>query len=301
MNNIHSGQFPAWMLATLLLIILNSGEVLAQAPDTTKIYRVETTDGNEYLGRIIEQNNGRIRLETEKIGVITLRMSDIVKLEEIKVSQIKDAVYWFENPQATRYLWSPNGFGLKRGEGYYQNIWVLFNQVSVGVTDNFSIGAGMVPLFLFAGSPTPAWITPKFSIPVRKDKVNIGAGALVGGVLGESNTGFGVLYGILTLGNRDKNMSLGLGYGYAGEDSPNSPAISFSAMIRTGQRGYFLTENYYFGGESGVVMFSVGGRRIIKKTGLDFGVLLPSDTGGGLIAVPWLGFSVPFGRKESIE
>ena len=299
MKNIHSGRLPAWMLSALLLVMLTSGDILGQAQDTTKIYRIETSDGNEYLGRIIEQASGQIRVDTEKIGVITLRLADIVKLEEVKVSQIKNAVYWFENPQATRYLWSPNGFGLKRGEGYYQNIWVLFNQFAVGVTDNFSIGAGMIPLFLFAGSPTPAWITPKFSIPVSKDRVSIGAGGLLGGVLGESNTGFGVLYGILTLGNRDKNLSLGLGYGYAGGTRSNSPAISLSAMIRTGQRGYFLTENYYFGGETGVVMFSVGGRRIIKKTGLDFGVLIPSDTGGGLIAVPWLGFSVPFGRKDS--
>jgi hypothetical protein len=289
------------MLSMLLILIVNCGATLAQVPDTTKTFRVETADGNEYLGRIIEQNNGQIRLDTENIGVITLRMSDIVKLEEVKVSQIKNSVYWFENPQATRYLWSPNGFGLKRGEGYYQNIWVLFNQVSIGVTDHFSVGAGMVPLFLIAGAPTPAWITPKFSIPVSKDRVSIGAGALVGGVLGESGTGFGVLYGILTLGNRDKNLSLGLGYGYSGDNPPNAPAISLSAMIRTGQRGYFLTENYYFGGESGIVMFSVGGRRIIKKTGLDFGVLIPSDTGGGLVAVPWLGFSVPFGRKDPIE
>ncbi len=66
----------------------------------------------------------------------------------------------------------------------------------MGVTNYFSIGAGIVPVFLFGGGATPVWITPKFSIPVVKDKFNVGAGALVGTVLGASGTGFGLLYGL---------------------------------------------------------------------------------------------------------
>ncbi len=285
--------------AFLAITFLHVGEISAQEQDSTKMFRIETSDGNEYVGRVVEQKQGQIKIATEKIGLITLRFADVVKIEEVKVSQLKDNVYWFENPQSTRYLWSPNGFGLKKGEGYYQNIWVLFNHFAVGVSDNFSMGAGIVPLFLFAGSPTPAWITPKFSIPVRKDKVSIGAGVLIGGVLGEPNTGFGVMYGTLTLGNRDKNLSMGLGYGYSGGDWASYPTISVSGMVRTGPRGYFLTENYYFGGQAGFLMLSIGGRRIIKKTGLDFGLVIPSDTGGSLVAIPWLGFSVPFGKKSS--
>lgn len=299
MEKTPSNFHAAWKLSCLIaLIFLQLGEISAQEQDTAKVFRIETSDGNGYVGRIVEQRKDQIRIDTEKLGVITLRMSDVIKIEEVEISQIKNNVYWFENPQSTRYLWSPNGFGLKKGEGYYQNIWVLFNQFAIGVSDNFSIGGGMVPLFLFAGAPTPAWITPKFSIPVRKDKVNIGAGGLIGGVLGEPDTGFGVFYGILTFGNRDKNLSLGLGYGYSGGNWSNYPALSLSGMVRTGPRGYFLTENYYFGGEANFLMLSFGGRRIIKKTGLDFGLFLPTDTGGTLVAIPWLGFTVPFGRKN---
>lgn len=298
MGTSHSHFFVACRITALVAItFFRVGDISAQEQDSTKVFRIETSDGNEYVGRIIEQKQDQIKIATEKIGLITVRLADVVKIEEVKVSQLKGNVYWFENPQSTRYLWSPNGFGLKKGEGYYQNIWVLFNHFAVGVSDNFSIGAGIVPLFLFAGAPTPAWITPKFSIPVRKDKVSIGAGGLIGGVLGEADTGFGVLYGTLTLGNRDKNLSLGLGYGYSGGDWANYPTISMSGMVRTGPRGYFLTENYYFGGGANFLMLSFGGRRIIKKTGLDFGLVIPSDTGGSLVAIPWLGFSVPFGAK----
>jgi hypothetical protein len=49
-----------------------------------------------------------------------------------------------------------------------------------------------------------------------------------------------------------------------------------------------------------LLLFSFGGRRIIKNTGLDFGLIIPSKTGGNLVAVPWLGFTVPFGKKARL-
>lgn len=283
-----------------LYLLMSTATALAQQQDTSMV-RIETRDGNEYLGKVLEQNNDQIIIQTEKLGVLTIRLIEVVKIDQVRSAQMKNNTYWFENPQSTRYLWGPNGYGLKKGEGYYQNIWVLFNQFSVGVTDHFSLGGGIIPLFLFAGTSTPAWFTPKVSIPVKDNKVNIGAGGLFGGVLGEPASGFGIMYGILTLGDRDKNLSLGMGYGYAGGAWGSHPAISVSAMIRTGARGYFLTENYYLSAaESGVVLLSVGGRRIIKKTGLDFGILIPSDTGGSLLAIPWLGLTVPFGQNARL-
>jgi hypothetical protein len=203
------------------------------------------------------------------------------------------------NPQATRYFWLPNGYGLKKKESYYQNVWLFFNQVSVGLTDNFSIGAGMVPLFLFAGSPTPVWITPKVSFPVVKDKFNIGAGALAGTVIGLDESGFGLLYGLTTFGSRDKNFTLGLGWAYAGGTIANVPTISVGGMIRTGPRGYFLTENYFIGaGGETFGIISAGGRRIIKRISLDYGLFLPLAAGlDTFLAMPWLGLTVPFGKN----
>jgi hypothetical protein len=285
-----------------IALMLASVHAFAQKQDTTSLYRIETRDGNEYIGKIVEQNNDQIILKTEKLGVLAIRVIEVVKLDPIKASQVKRDEYWLDNLQSTRYLWSPNAYGLKRGEGYYQNIWILFNQFSVGVTDHFSLGGGMIPLFLFAGAPTPAWFTPKVSIPVKNNRLNLGIGGLFGGVIGVENTGFGILYGTITLGSRDQNVSLGLGNGYTGEGGwANNPAFSFSGLLRTGPRGYLITENYYIRGNvSDLILFSIGGRRIIKNTGLDFGLVIPSDTGGSLFAVPWLGFTVPFGKKARL-
>ncbi|HEY3384984.1 MAG TPA: hypothetical protein VGK46_00660, partial [Saprospiraceae bacterium] len=186
----------------------------------------------------------------------------------------------------------------KKGEGYYQNVWIFFNQVSYGITDNISIGAGIVPLFLFAGASTPVWLTPKLSIPIVKDKFNVGAGALVGTVLGEEDAGFGIAYGTTTFGNRNTNVSLGLGYGYLSGEWADVPTVSLSAMIRTGQRGYLITENYFIGtADEDAILLSFGGRRLIKNSGLDFGLLFPVNTDGSFFAIPWLGITIPFGSS----
>jgi len=263
--------------------------------DSTK-NRIETVDGNEYIGIILEQTSEKFRIKTDNLGEITIPVTQIKKITPISHVIAKDGTYWLDNPQSTRYFWTPNGYNLKQGEGYYQNVWILFNQAVYGFTDHFSGGIGTVPLFLFAGTSTPAWITAKFSVPVVENKFNLGVGALMGTVIGEENTGFGILYGITTFGSKDKNLNIGLGWGFAGGEMAKNPTVNISGMIRTGAKGYFITENYFIGTpDEFVVMMMVGGRRIIKRTGLDFGAVIPiaSDM-DGFVAIPWLGFTIPF-------
>lgn len=272
-----------------------------QVQDTTRLVQIETKDGNKYIGHIAVEDRGAIRLRTEKLGMMELQRSEIVSITYILAKQMKEGAFWFDNPQATRHFWSPNGYGLKKGEAYYQNVWILFNQFSVGVTNNFTIGGGLLPGFLFGGAGTPVWITPKFSIPVSKDKFNIGLGGLLGtSSLSEKGSGFGILYGMTTFGDRDQNVTLGLGYGYASGKFNSNPTITVSAVVRVSARGYFITENYYLGsGSSGLVLLSFGGRRIVNRTGIDFGLFIPiSSSTTTLVAIPWLGITAPLHKNK---
>lgn len=269
--------------------------------DSTILYTIETKDGNEYVGEILEQDSEKIVLKTNNLGTITILKENLVSMDIIDPDRMQEGVYWANHMQSTRYFWQPSGYGLKKGEGYYQNVWILFNQFSVGVSDNFLIGGGIIPLFLFAGTPTPVWVTPKFSIPIQKDRLNIGVGGLFATVLGESGLNFGIAYGTMTLGSKDHNASFGVGYGYAGNDWASTPTFSFSMLQRTGPKGYFLTENYLIGTDADFFILSmVGGRRIIgRHAGLDFGLVLPINTGlDEFIAIPWLGITLPFGNKK---
>ncbi len=283
-------------LTSVLVLTITCG--FSQDKPGAKIFRLETKDGNGYTGEVIASDTTKVLFRSQKLGDLTILQKDIKSMEAVDSKQLKDGKFWFANPQSTRYFFSPNGYGLKKGEGYYQNIWVLMNSFAVGVNDYVSVGGGLIPAFLFAGASTPVWITAKVSIPVSKDKFNLGAGVLAGTVLGESNTGFGIFYGLATVGSRDRNLSLGMGYGFAGGSVSNAPMINLSGMCRVGPRSYLLTENYYFGGSEGAMILMFGARQIIREAGLDYGLMIPAGNGiGSLVAVPWLGITIPFGRR----
>lgn len=287
-----------WIILLQALYVGLQSSYAQQVGEKITYYVIETVDGNEFTGQLVYQDEEQVRIKPEKMSEITLRRVDVRSIREMEGRLMPDGSLWGENLQATRYFWAPNGYGLKAGEGYYQNVWVLWNQASVGVTDNFSIGLGMIPLFFFAGTSTPVWITPKVSIPLVDERINIGAGALAGTVFGEENSGFGIVYGVSTFGSRDRNVSLGLGYGYAAGDWATAPLINLSGMFRISKNGYLLTENYFIGVEGdNLGVLSVGGRAMIKKFGLDFGGFIPvSDFIDEFVVLPWLGFSVPFGK-----
>jgi len=296
MNSYKISIIP---LAVFFIFIVSlPQETFAQESRDSIIYQIKTIDGNEYIGRIIQQDENSISFFSEKLGNINIPLSLIKQIEEIDPGRLKLEGYWFDNPQATRYFWAPNGYGLKKGEGYYQNVWIFFNQFSVGITNNFSVGAGMVPGFLFGGSPTPIWITPKFSIPVVKDKFNIGVGALAATAVGTGEGGsepVGLFYGTATIGSKDRNLSIGLGYGFAGSDFSQEPVFNLSGMVRITPRSYFLTENYLIGiSDEPVGIIMLGGRSIIGSISLDYGGIVPlvKDM-GTFVALPWLGINVP--------
>jgi hypothetical protein len=161
------------------------------------------------------------------------------------------------------------------------------------------MGAGMVPLFLFGG-PTPFWIVPKFSIPVVENKFNVGTGAFLGTILGDQSGLFGLLYGTATIGTRDQNLSLGLAYGFADGNWMKVPIINFSCLIRTGPKGYLVSENYIISADGKVVvLISAGGRSIIRNVGLDYSLWIPLNLEmERFVAIPFLGVTIPVGRKK---
>lgn len=290
-------------LYSLLLIglILFSHHLRAQiAPSDSIRYCIETDDGNAYYGYILAVDDITVNFKTANIGTITIHQAHIKKINALDEDKFIEGKYYHDIFQASRYFWSPNGYGLKKGEGYYQNVWILYNQFSYAISSNFSIGGGLVPLFLFDGAPTPIWVIPKFSLPVVKDLYNVGVGALAGTILGEEETGFGILYGVNTIGPPDKNFTLGIGWGYAGTDWADSPIITLSGMVRTGPKGYLMTENFIIdvGEDSPLVLVSAGGRTMIRRTGIDYGLFIPFMPDLDVfVAVPWLGITIPFGTN----
>ena len=285
----------------IIIVLLGNLKCFGQnLPDSTRTVRVETIDGNEFVGFVVTEDSSALVIKTETLGEINIPKNIIKSRTELNEIKKVGSEFWLPNPQSSRYFWAPNGYGLEKESSYYQNIWVLYNQYSIGVTDNYSIGAGMIPTFLFAGTATPFWIVQKLSIPVVENKFNVGTGAFLGTIIGDQIGLFGLLFGTATFGSRDKNLSLGLAYGFAGGEWMRVPVINVSCMVRTGPKGYFISENYIipFDGKE-VFLISAGGRSIIRNVGLDYSIWIPMGAElGSFIAIPFLGVTIPIGKKK---
>jgi hypothetical protein len=291
-------------LLCLMAVLLGfSLPLLAQVPQDSAKVVIETKDGNEYLGVIAGQDSAQIELRTDNIGTITIQKAEVKSIRPASIGRIVDGKYWYENPHPTRYFYGTNGYGLRKGEGYYQNVWVLLNQVSYGFTNHFSMGAGLVPTFLFGeGNALPILVNAQFSIPVKPEKMQVGIGGFYVNEIGgdESGMGLGFLYGNVTLGSRDKNISFQVGYGYNNYNYSDLPVVSVSGTVRVSRRTYLMMENYFFGVDDSIVgLFSLGGRYAARRLAIDYGLVIPADFGGSsFTAVPWLGIVSPFGRAK---
>ncbi len=293
------------LIKTLLVLFffnfIPTDSIFAQLSDTTAIWQITTLDDNEFVGHILSETARTIEFKTATIGTITLQKSQIKQQERLVSNESTNGLLWDENKMAYRYFMGNSGYNLRKGEAFYQNAWLFVNNFDIGVSDRFSFGIGTVPLFLFGGlGVTPIWVTPRVSIPIESNKVNLGVGGLFGTVLGDefNNTGFGFGFGNITLGDRNKNLNLGVGYGFADGEFSERPTFTISGMLRTGKRGYFITENYIIStGFETIALLSLGGRFVGKRISIDYGGIYVPNTGGAGIG-PWLSISVPLGNGK---
>lgn len=281
-------------LLPALILLSSSINLSAQVQIDTLSWEIETLDGNSFIGKLIEQDKDKILLETEIYGRINIPRKSIKDMVQIQPEEMVGDEYFFKNPHASRYFFAPNGYGLEKRKGYYENTWILFNQVSYGFNDYFTVGAGVMPLFLFGGTPTPVWITPKVQFPLVKDKWNIGTGILLAAIVPEEGVA-GIPYFVNTFGSRDHNLTIGIGYGFTGDGWAEMPIFNLSGITRLSKKTFFMTENYYLNidGQS-VGLISLGGRTVQKRLAVSYGLVIPIADLGFFLAIPWLGINIPF-------
>lgn len=281
-------------LTAILILSISFSPVLYAQEEKTYV-TVNTVDGNQYAGTVVSENAEFIELETPMLGIIKIMKNNIESRSDAQGNMVNGKL-WLNNPQSGRYFWAPNGYNLRKGEGYYQNILVFWNQASYGFSDNFSLGAGVIPLFLFGSDVaqyTPLFIIPKFSIPIKKDQFNIGLGALLG--TAGFQEFFALPFGVATVGNREKNITVGMGNFFVkGENF--EPLFTVGGMLRVSRNTYLLSENYFVFSSGMQSVVSFGARSIFRAISLDYGLIIPLPS-TGIIGFPFLGISIPFGKK----
>lgn len=261
---------------------------------------VEMRDGNSINGILKGRQGDTVVVESTTLGTLNLNIKNIKSITALSAEQIKNGVYWFENPHASRGFFVPTGFNLRKGEGYYSNVFLFLNSAAYGFTDNFTIGVGGDAFTLVTGNaPFVIYITPKFSFQGGKD-FTYGVGVLAGSFgFNTERTTAGIAYGIGTFGNRDNNFSLGLGYGFSGGGWSKQPVVTVSGQWRAARKISLMTENYVLPG----VVFGTTGIRLMNSNfsfdiGAMYGGLFGEVSGTGILPFPFLGVALPFGHKK---
>ena len=265
--------------------------------NTTDVYRIVLFDGNEFVGNYLDHNDVSVSIKTNSIPKIDIPFDKIKAIDIVPQSNMKDGSYWFKNPHPTRYLFTPSAFNLEKGEGYYQNTYIIFNSVAYGVTDFLSLGAGVELISLFAGNGGPIFfVNVKGGGEIAKN-FRLGANVLyvnVPTVFDDEQERYGAFIGggLATYGSLDHNVTAGVGYALAEGEFSSNPVFNLSGMTRIGKRTALVSENWIFAESA---LFSYGIRFFGEKISVDLAFLNNGDIAEELvIGIPYVDFVVKF-------
>jgi hypothetical protein len=299
-------KIQTFLIAILVLITVQNinAQINAGNVQIDKTYKVELSDGTVFIGKILSKDGEIIVLKTPIIQRIEVTSSNVKSIAEIDETLLKDGDYWFTNPHASRYLFGPTAFNLKKGEGYYQNTMLALNSFNVGVTDNISIGGGLELIStvssISSGEFQPIlFVTPKVSFEVTED-FHAGAGMYYVNTpnidIGtRSGSGLAIAYGIGTYGSKDHNLTGGLGWGFVQGQFEQKPIITVSGMTRISQKTALVTENWFISNDNYYSVFSYGIRFFGDNLAVDLAFVNNADIAEVfIIGLPWVSFVVKF-------
>ena len=178
--------------------------------------------------------------------------------------------YPFPNPAGTRTLIIHTAIPQEKGEWNYQNILVNYNAISYGITKNLSLGLeANVLSWVLKQKGANLILSTKVGFPV-------GRSLYAGGVLfmGTEDAQFvGNGFGLLTYGNLDNNLTMGIDYRVDGSgDMKALSRVYLGGMLRLGKRFGLLSENNVeLGGREGTLTFC--GRYLWRKATVWLGLL----------------------------
>jgi hypothetical protein len=268
---------------------------ISEPVDSTKIYKIKLKDGIIFIGNILQQDSVNIVLRTSSIPKIEIPVSKIKSIDKVDKSNFKDGSYWYPNPHATRYFYGPSAIGLKKGEGYYQNTYLVLNSFNVGITDNISIGGGLELISTFAGRYPLFFITPKVSFKVA-EKFHAGGGVLYARIP-EGFGSLGTVFATGTYGTTDNNITGSLGWGFVDSEFSERPIITLSGMTRISKRAALVTENWLIPTDGYYGLFSYGVRFFGEKIAVDLAFINNREIAEAIIiGIPYVSFTVKFGK-----
>jgi hypothetical protein len=289
----------ARVLAFLMVALLCARPLWAQdtlrvLTDTTRVQVIRLIDGSTVIGRVTELRADSAVIRTQA-GQLTVARSAVLGVRERAGSNMRGGQYWPEDPNGTRLFFASTGRMLRKGEGYFCDIWLIFLCLTGGINDRLTVGGGMSIVPGIDIGDNIFYLTPKLGL-YASERFQVAVGAFAGwtGAVTDDASSFGILYGVGTYGTEDQNISLGAGYAYWNDDLAEMPLILAGIKMRLSRGVAFLSENYLLPGEDENGIISFGLRFFNERISGDVGFvrLVGADDIG--IGIPFVGLAVRF-------
>ena len=269
--------------------------------DPALVYAVALTNATTLIGRITLVSADSVRVVSSAMTA-TVARREVRSVRAYPATALHDGVLWPENPHATRLLFAPTAIPLRRGEGYVADFWIFFASAATGITDRFTLGAGMSLFPSDDFTDNLFYALPKYTV-VSQPRLKVALGALMASVPWSSNDdggrrrqSLGILYGVATTGSPESNLTLGAGWGYVGGTLANKPVLTVGGQHRATKRIALISENWFIPFDNGGGGFvSYGVRMLGEKIAVD--LAMGSPVGADTFyfpGIPLLGFAFKF-------
>ena len=261
-----------------------------------KIYVVIKNDGHRFVGEILFQDAREVLIKTEELGEVYIPRHEIREIREAEPDDhLQPGEFIPAEIFATRYFITTNGLPIEKGETYML-MSLLGPDFQFGVGDNLGLGV----LTTWIGTPLIGSI--KYSIPIE-DGLSAGVGLLLGtGSWTWPDFALALPYGVVTLGDRSKNINFSFGYGgitykvddYHGygiyrsrRESEGNFLISVAGMAKIGRSISFVFDSFivprtgtyeeleYYDGYNETTGEYYEGYRTVKRKRYGIAIFLP--------------------------
>jgi len=274
------------------------------APDSTTLYRFELEEGALVIGRIVAADADTIHVASGSFGKHALARSSIARATIFEEGSNRFGKKWFDAPVPSRNLIGATAIPMKSREFRFTNTYLLFNSLSAGITKNITASAGFETTSLLNDS-TPGGIyygSLRYGGQVG-DGIHAAAQMQMLSMpfdgwfySNASRLNLGFLGGLVTLGDANRQLTLGLSWSVLDfRWLTRYPMITVAGQWRFGKRMGVVSENWLLPipGSRSPHLFSYALRVMGTRICADFGFLNNEGIAQVIpLGIPFASFSV---------
>ena len=269
--------------------------IILSNTNTIQSIEITTSDGNIFVGTLIEEDENLYRIVTNSGINIDIPKSIVKEVNYIELFSGEEGLYR-PDPNKSMYLFAPSAYPIGDGNSYIRDFQVFFPSYNRGFKENISIQAGAL-IFPIPLEYVPAILSAKYSFP-KKNNIQFSTGALymTAPLNFESSWATGITFANATIGDLFRHYSICLGWGYSRDDRDvefwEDPIIVFAGNERLSDRTALVFEFWKFpdvGIEYSPLLIST--RFIGRKFSVDIGAAIFLELLDEGIPIPILNFT----------